>query len=86
MQTIVSIGKPYLFLLRMLHYHYQDEALSNGKMLMKHLVLSFIVTTIPCIDLEFTSLNMIMEIQLFIPISLYRYINIEKLFVNEIIL
>ena len=70
----------------MLHYHYQDEALSNGKMLMKHLVLSFIVTTIPCIDLEFISLNMIMEIQLFIPINLYRYINIEKLFVNEIIL
>ena len=34
-------GKPYLFLLRSLHHHYQEEALYNGRMLSRCLASSF---------------------------------------------
>ena len=55
-------------------------------MLRKHPALSFILTRIPFIDLEFTLLNMIIEIQFLIQITFYRYMNIEKTFVSEMIL
>ena len=38
---------------------------------------------IPCIDLEFVSLNMKIEIQFLTPITFCRYKNIEKGFVIE---
>ena len=54
-------------------------------MLRKYLALSFIVTTIPCIDLEFFLLNVIIGIQFLIHKNFYRYI-FEKKFVSEMIL
>ena len=54
-------------------------------MLRRHLALSFVVT-IPCIDLEFILLYMITEVQFLVQINFYRYINIEKRFVSEMIL
>ena len=54
-------------------------------MLRRHLALSFAVT-IPCIDMEFILLYMITEVQFLVQINFYRYINIEKRFVSEMIL
>ena len=54
-------------------------------MLSRHLALSLIVTTIPCIDLECFLLNMIIEIKFLIQINFYIYI-VENRFVSEMIL